>query len=86
MCHFRTFSTPPVSEFSNDRLEFSTPLKILPLSSLPKQKSGFATEFFPNGRKRLLRIIFRITAFCATSVQKWFFPSHSGTAPTKITR
>jgi hypothetical protein len=36
----------PFSEFPKDRLEFSTPLKILPLLLFAHQKSVFGAEFF----------------------------------------
>jgi len=86
MCHFRTFSTPPVLRISRRSPRILDSIENIAVIIFCRAKIWFRDGILSNGRQRLLRIIFRITAFCTTSVQKWLFSSHSGTAPAKIAR
>jgi len=47
MCHFRTLSTSPLSEFSKDRFEFTTPLKRLRLPLFGEQKFASGAALIP---------------------------------------
>jgi len=85
MCHFRTFSTPPSFRIPQGSPRILNSIENIAVITFCRSKIWFRDGILSNGRQRLLRIIFRITAFCTTSVQKWFCFSHSGTPPTKIT-
>jgi hypothetical protein len=85
MCHLLSVATLPVLRISQGLLRILNSIENTAVIALCWVKICFRAGILSKGRQRLIRIVFRITVFCTTSVQKWFFSSHSGTAPTKIT-